>query len=232
MEGSNSHDGRTSAPQSPGLVADQEPSPGTAVLDWLCTEAAAGAARRRLARSGFEPQPALVDDVLSDARVAVITRMRSAEPLAPDSPAAYGTAVINNLVKRLTRGETVFTDELDGEPAASEAPQEDRTGDEIRLLLEATPTEPWVTSAALAYLCLLMDPDSVPESAPSPQAGARADQALAWPALWFAGDRDIFPDLDPDGEGDPRKRTRARRIRRVLDHIESAFARYRESGGR
>lgn len=233
MEGSRAQEGNrpVRSRRRAGSTGTVRSAGGQEVLDWLCSEEATSAARRRLARSGFDPQAALVDDVVSDARVAVIARMRSPEPLAPDSPAGYGTTVINNLVKKLDRGEVLLVDDLDPEALPPEVPIEDRTGDEVRLLLESTTADPWLTSAALAYVCMLMDPESIPESTPSPQAGARPDQALAWPALWFAGERDVFPDPDPDGEGDPRKRTRARRIRRVLEHVEAAFARYRDARG-
>ena len=211
---------------------------GEDVLAWLSSDEASDFALRRLVRSGFGRDPALTEDVISDAVVAVLLRMRSETALAPENPAAYGTTVISNVVKRLAGGDTVYLEDLDDHEAPAEfsfdqvlsdgalsdgALSEGDLSDELRMLLERRDVPAWLTSAALAYLCFTMAPDALPESAPAPAAGARPDQAMGWPALWFAGERDLFP---RPGATDKR-RTRARRIERVKHHVAEVFAHLR-----
>lgn len=196
---------------------------GDAVLEWLSTSEALTLARRRLraARLGFARD--LAEDVLGDATVAVIKRMASPTPFEVDNPAAYGTRVVQNVVKGLNRGDVVHLDELNDQPALEEPAVDSELTDELRLLVEHADAAPWLTSAALGYICFTMFPDSVPPYVPAPVAGARPDQALAWPALWFAGQRDLFPE---DG-ADPHKRRRARRIAKVRAHLADVSARCR-----
>ena len=68
-----------------------------------------------------------------------------------------------------------------------------------------------------------MHPTAVPEDTPTPVAGSRPDQAMAWPALWLAGHRDLFPDPCSVAV----RRRRARRIQDVLGHLDHVFAQYR-----
>ena len=200
---------------------DADTSSGEDVLAWLSSDEASDFARRRLVRSGFGRDQALVEDVVSDAMVAVLLRMRSETALAPENPAAYGTTVISNVVKRLVRGDTLYLEDLDDPAVPAEFSFDEIAVDGLRMLLERRDVPAWLTSAALAYMCFTMAPDALPDSAPAPVAGARPDQAMCWPALWFAGERDLFP----CNGADPRRRKRARRIDRVKQHLSEVAAR-------
>lgn len=194
---------------------------GTAsdVVDWLVSAEAAAAARRSLRRCGFRATPDLVDDVVADAAVAVASRMRSG-PLVVDNPGAYGTVVIRNVVNGMARGGDVSLEEVEDQAA----PTGDHQGldlEQVRCAIESGASPPWLTSASLTYLTYSMHPSAVPPGAPMPLAGARPDQATAWPALWFAGMRDLFPDDD----GDPRRRTRARRVVDVVANVRRVLLR-------
>lgn len=192
---------------------------GDRVLEWLVSDEAYSVARRQLQRCGFGSHGDLVADVIADAQLGVLGRLRSATPFDADNPAAYGTRVIQNVVKNLQRGDVVHVEDLDEHVAPEPPPVDDDIADDLRLLLERADAPPWLTSAALAYVCLTMFPDAVPDDSPAPVAGARRDQALVWPALWFAGERDLFPS---DGS-DPSKRKRARRIEKVRSHLSDTF---------
>lgn len=199
---------------------------GHQVLEWLGSAEAHTVARRQLQRSGFGRGVDLAADVVADAQVGILKRMRSSTPFTAENPAAYGTRVIQNVVKHLVRGDVVHLEDFD-EHDAPEPPPVDRTmADDVRVRLEQADAPAWLTSAALAWVCLVMFPDAVPDSAPAPAAGARPDQALVWPALWFAGERDLFP----VGGSDPAKRKRARRIEAVREHVTDTFARGDSSG--
>jgi hypothetical protein len=177
-----------------------------------------------------------VDDVLADAVVAVLHRMRSPRPLVVDTPAAYGTAAIRSAVRRLAQdrsasveGDRHLLDEV-GRGTAQEPDRADVTaGDDLRVMVEAAGGRAWVTSAALAWVTFAMYPAALPSGLPRPRAGAREDQARCWPALWLAGERDLFP--DDHGDDAAQRRTRARRIAAVLERLEQAHARLRLAGG-
>ncbi|HNG23623.1 MAG TPA: hypothetical protein PLC03_06640, partial [Microthrixaceae bacterium] len=66
---------------------------GREVLDWLLSDQARAFARRRLRAAGLGSSTDHVDDVLGDAVVSVMRRVRSADPLVLDSAEAYGTTV-------------------------------------------------------------------------------------------------------------------------------------------
>jgi hypothetical protein len=193
---------------------------GTDVLTWLFSEEAAAFARSRLARARLGSDPALVEDVISDARVAVLRRMQSETPLAPENPAAYGTRVVANVVNRLVRGDTVQLETVDHHEAPAVVPIDDGVLDDVRMLLERCDVPAWLTSASLAYVCFTSAPDALPKSAPAPAAGSRPDHAMGWPALWFAGERDLFPRNGVDD----KRRTRARRIEAVKHHLREMHA--------
>lgn len=194
-----------------------------AVLDWLASEEASRLARKRLTLTGFGDRPDLVEDVLSDATVAVMKRAGSSTPFEVDNPAAYGTRVVQNVVKRLGRGDVLYLEDLGEQPSEPEPVVDREFADDLRVLVEHGYAETWLDSAVLACICLIMFPDRFPEGSPAPLAGARPDQARVWPALWFAGERDLFPN---DGS-DPQKRKRARRIAKVQEQLADTWARYR-----
>lgn len=197
-------------------------------MAWLRSEEARRTAAGAVRRAGITAEVA-VDDVMADALAAVWLRARSGSQ-AIDNPAAYGTAVIRNRVRSLLRGrsgpDTVGVGDQQIEVAADSY---DRSaGDDLRVRIErdVDPRAPWLTSALLTYLTLIMHPAAVPDDAPTPQAGSSSDQARCWPALWVAGERDLFP---VDG-ADPRKRTRARRIAHVLDQWSRVLAAHTVAG--
>lgn len=199
---------------------------GEQVLEWLRSAEAISVARRQLQRSGFGNRGDHIADVVAEAQVGILTRMRSATPFNAENPAAYGTRVIQNVVKNLVRGDVVHLEDFDEHEVPEPAPVDRTVADDVRVRLEQADAPVWLTSAALAWVCLVMFPDAVPDSAPAPASGARPDQALGWPALWFAGERDLFP---VDGS-DPAKRKRARRIEKVREHVEGIFSRVAVDG--
>lgn len=203
---------------------------GDDVLDWLRGTHGRAVAANLLRHRGFGSGPRvadLIDDVLGEATLGVLGRMARPEPLEVGSPGAYGTTVIRSVVRLLVRGRDVALEDV-AEPAELDPdPVDPFAGDEVRAVLEQMPAPPWLTSAALTYLVHLMFPGVVPDGVPRPKAGSNADQARCWPALWFAGERDLFPNA---GE-DPARRTRARRIDQVLTRVRLAFARLRLDAG-
>ena len=175
--------------------------------------------------------------MLADAQFAVWRRMQTATPLEVRNPAAYGTTVIKSVVRQVMSGRDRADIHLDDERAAAVADgsvtldADDPTlGDDLRVLtetMEARPARRWLTASALAYLTLLMHPDDLPSDIPQPKAGATADQARGWAALWLAGQRDLFPATGSD----PHKRTRSRRVVQVLNHIGDVLERARFERG-
>lgn len=212
-----------------GIASTVERSERSAeeVLEWLRSPDAATLARKRLAIAGFAGSESLVDDVLADAAINVIQRGRSSTRFELDNPAAYGTRVVQNVVKHLVRGDVTRLEDIEDPRGETPSTFDSGLADDLRILLEQSSAAPWLDSAVLAYVCLVMFPESVPPDAPAPLAGARPDQALVWPALWFAGERELFP-----CEGaDPHKRTRARRIAKVQEHLAHLGARHRAELG-
>ncbi len=177
----------------------------------------------RLRKSGFENAESLAQDVVQDACVSVIRRFDSADDFVPDNPEAYATRVVQNTVHSLGRGE-IPADDLEGitEPFVPPSETDDWFA-EVRVVLDHSPTEPWLTSAALACICFTVHPDAIPDDAPYPKAGATPDQARVWPALWFAGQWDLFP----EGKDERIKKARGRRITTVRQHLEKAYAKIR-----
>ncbi len=92
--------------------------------------------------------------------------------------------------------------------------------DGLRMLLERRDVPAWLTSAAWRTCASRWHPTRC-STVPCAGGGARPDQAMCWPALWFAGERDLFP----CNGADPRRRKRARRIDRVKQHLSEVAAR-------
>lgn len=218
---------------------DAQPGPrtvgGAEVLEWFRTGEARSVARGRLRSAGLLTSEDLLDDVLADATLSVLRRLRGPEPLVLDSAAAYGATVIRNQVRALARGrdrlvsndEAAMVELHEAQEQASALDLDPWFEDDVRVVLEHLGGTATLRSAALALLTFIVHPGSEPAEAPTPRAGSRPDQARCWPALWLAGERSIFPDPDPGGAGDPAavRRRRARRIAEVQAQLERAYAR-------
>ncbi len=96
--------------------------------------------------------------------------------------------------------------------------------DDLRVAVERSADRPpWLTSAALSLVTLRAYPEIELDGVPMPEAGATPEQAQGWPALWFAGRRDIFPDKGDDRRERARKNTaRSRAVRKVIDLLDAA----------
>lgn len=213
-------------------MAGEEPAAadsGDDVLDWLRGDEARAVARRWVHRRQIPGGDATVDDVLADASVSMLVHVERHPSAVYDRPAAYGTTLIRNTSLQLLRGRSPGIETwLDPDADPPERPTEaiDPTAaDGVRVTLErAGSSEPWVTSAALSYLTLMLHPNDRPDGLPSPAAGSDERHARCWPALWIAGERAWFPSVVPgdDDTGNVR-RTRARRIAKVLNRVDLAF---------
>jgi hypothetical protein len=191
---------------------------------------------RRRGLSGYD---AMTQNVLAEARVAVWHRMQSDPPLLVERPGGYGTTVIRSVLRQVAEGRDGPVRLVDDPDAIDRVPQPDGTdrawaglepaadtsGDDVRVLLERLADDrPWVTSSALTYLTLLMEPTARPDDAPWPESGSREDQARCWPGLWYAGERELFVEGEDAADRARIRRTRARRIKVVLDRIQRALA--------
>lgn len=216
------------------MSADPRPDPdgGARVLAWLVSEEGRSFAGRRARRRGLDV--AVVDDLVADAQVAVLGRMRS-RALLVDNPAAYGTQVLKSVVRSTLQGRSrdrAIVDAVGRDVVAVDA-SGDPTGrldsdlDDLRVVLDvrADPTRPWLTGAALAFLALTESVGDLPDGVPRPRAGATPTQAQGWAALWFAGVRDLFP--GPAGDPSAQRRRRGRSVDRVLEHLRVAVDRSR-----
>jgi hypothetical protein len=215
-----------------GVISDVHT--GDDVLEWLDTTDAAQQARRIAIRRGLSGFDALSANVVQDAKVAVWMRMQSSAPLDVDSPAAYGTTVIRSVVRKLAQGrDRLVPDHLADGGGAGGAhfdvgadPGEMHLLDDLRVVVERlTDRQPWVTSAMLSFVTLTAYPEVELDGVPRPAAGATPDQARGWPALWFAGKRDHFPQEEDSQRDRARKnQARSRMIRTVLERLERARA--------
>ena len=218
---------------------------GRDVMAWLDSDDAVAQARRLARRRRLDGYDAMPQNVLAEARLSVWHRLRSSEPMHVRTPGGYGTMVIRSVLRRLAEGRDgpvplgLGSDAGDaavdpnGDPAewvTAEPPIElpSTAADDVRLVLEqADDGRAWVTSAALSYLVLLVDPGARPDGVPWPLAGATPEQARCWPGLWFAGERDLFGDPADARDAARIRRARARRIAVVFDRVQRALATYR-----
>jgi hypothetical protein len=220
-------------------ASTSSPFTGDDVLDWLGTGEAHRQARTLARRRGLAGYDAMNENVIAEANVAVWQRMQSDRPLRVDRPAAYGTAVLRSVLRQMAEGRDGPVVLVDDPEVIGRVPQPhgtdviqssagsiaDTSGDEVRVHLERLDDDrPWVTSAALTYLTLLMEPTARPDDAPWPMAGAKEEQARCWPGLWYAGERDLFDGGIDAADSARIRRTRARRIQVVLDRVQRAFA--------
>ncbi|MBS1839068.1 MAG: hypothetical protein JST64_15345 [Actinobacteria bacterium] len=222
-------------PVQPVTRSDHPTVGGVEVLEWLRSSEARSVARGRLRSAGLLSSEDLVDDVLGDATVSVLRRLRGPEPLVLDSAAAYGATVVRNQIRALARGRDRLVEADEAAMVELHEAQEQATAldldpwfeDDVRVVLEHLGGTATLLSAALALLTFIVHPGSEPAEAPTPRAGSRPDQARCWPALWLAGERSIFPDrrLGDAGDSAALRRRRARRIAQVQAQLERAYAR-------
>lgn len=217
-----------------GMPADLTPDPdgGARVLAWLASAEGRAFAGRWAHRRGLDA--AVVEDLVADAQVAVLGRMRTGA-LRVDNPAAYGTQVLKSVVRATLQGRSrdrAIVDAVGGDLVAVDA-SGDPTGrldsdlDDLRVVLDvmSDPARPWLTGAALAFVTLTESAGDLPDGVPRPRAGATPTQARGWAALWFAGVRDMFP--GPAGDPSAQRRRRGRSVDRVLEHLRVAADRSR-----
>jgi hypothetical protein len=231
-KGETINDTNTAAPVGTTFTGDD-------VLDWLATDDARRQAHTLARRRGLTGYDAMTQNVLAEARIAVWHRMQSDPPLRVERPGGYGTAVIRSVLRQMAEGRdgpVRLVDDPDAidrvpQPAGSDrawvglGPIADTSGDYVRVHLERLDDDrPWVTSAALTYLTLLMEPTARPEEAPWPRSGSNEEQARCWPGLWYAGERELFDDGEDAADRARIRRTRARRISVVLDRVQRALA--------
>ncbi|MEX0768853.1 MAG: hypothetical protein WD029_10320 [Microthrixaceae bacterium] len=211
---------------------------GQAVLDWLNSSKGKDCARTLLYRYRIGRRIS-AEDLIAEAQFNVWKRTLSAVPFEVDSAPAYATTVLKNIVLELNSGQhDISIDEIDYETGFVDAAFDQIIGensmrstgtlgvkviDEIRVLIEeATISRPWVTSGALSYLTMFMEPESKPSHTPSPQSGATPDQARSWPALWLSGAKSLFcKDLTA-----AQLRMRSRKNLIIREAVSGAFARY------
>jgi hypothetical protein len=178
------------------------------------------------------------EDVTSEAVINIWKRVdRNPTGLDDANVEAYCTTVIKRVVRDAARGRSdsmQFDEERDapgGRGNASElmAPTQleeasSSIADELRAAIECDDSIPdWVAAAALNFVTLTSHPDVNVSGAPKPEAGARPDQALMWPSLWFAGRRDgLFPDPADDAA---RRKRRSRAAMQVAGAFKAAVVR-------
>jgi hypothetical protein len=188
---------------------------------WLAGPEAAAAAARLAARYRVSGYDAAVENLVAEASYQVWRRQQSAEPMQVRSPAAYGTTTIQSVLLGIIRARSKAATALPEWLAEVPEPEGDGrlAGRTLRASVRtADPHPAWLPVAVEAYIDLALGDLILPDGAPQPRAGATPAQARAWAALWIAGVRDVFP----AGRHDPRRRTRARRVQVLLDHLQEA----------
>ena len=226
------NDTTTAAPIGTAFTGDD-------VLAWLGTDDARRQAHTLARRRGLTGYDAMTQNVLAEARIAVWHRMQTEPPLRVRRPGGYGTTVIRSVLRQMAEGRDGPVRLVDDPDAIGRVPQPggadrawaglgptaDTSGDDVRMHLERLDDDrPWVTSAALTYLTLLMEPTARPDDAPWPRSGSNEEQSRCWPGLWYAGERELFDDGNDAADRARIRRTRARRINVVLDRVQRALA--------
>lgn len=201
-------------------------------IEWLLSDEALSYSRRLVTRAGLGRD--LAEDLVQIAITTMIrwSRGPSARPL--ENPAAYGSAVVRNRLRRLLRGRKFDETELDESALGSDEldvgyPEDTvevqlhlddgDAADPLRVALELQQQPAWVHSAALTFVTIAVHDSDDLAQLPSPLAGARSDQALCWPALHLAGHADLVVTYASDAV----RRRRSRYIRRVLEAVNAAF---------
>jgi hypothetical protein len=193
---------------------------GQDLIMWAFTERCTKVVRSELKKAGLPSGPEMVEDVAHAVWQNIELHVARNPEQKYDNVRAYGRTVVRNTMRRVARGKLRFTDEdltqFEGVTHRHTTSVEDST----RVYLEQQGGPAWQLGAALAYLTLVMYPDSLPEGLPAPQAGAAPATAIGWPALWLAGVRDCFPG---DGKDTKRKR-RNRSVTSIRERVATAGA--------
>lgn len=193
---------------------------GQDLIMWSLSDRCRKVVRRELQRAGLPSGPEMVEDVADAVWQKIEVHVARNPGQDYENVRAYGRAVVRNTMRRVARGKLRFDDEdltqLEGAVRHRSTSVEDST----RIYLEQQGGPPWLLGAALAYLTLVVYPDSLPDGLPSPKAGAAPAVATGWPALWLAGVRDCFP----SGGKDTKRRRRNRSVTSVRERVAAAGA--------
>ena len=222
--------GVNSAVADSAFLAPPVSDSGQEALDWLLdstggsSSVAESYAQKQLTQAGITAAQQTAQDVIQEVYTSLWISLSKPPPKELDTPAAYARTVLRNHITKIKRGQTdVLPDDLEQITAFR------NHGKNYELLVRSelesrSDEDPWLTSAALTYLTLLMHPECLEglSDLPSPEAGAKRDQALCWTALWIAGQRELFP---PRGaRSDPALRQkRSRSIAKVIKRVDEAI---------
>jgi hypothetical protein len=193
---------------------------GQDLILWALSERCTKVVRRELQRAGLPSGPEMVEDVEAEVWRNIERHVARNPGKRYDNFRAYGRIVVRNTMRRVARGK-LHLDDIDVDTLVDPEPHRSTSlEDSTRFHIEQRGGPPWLLGAALAYLTLVMHPDSRPVGLPWPQAGAAPEVATGWPSLWLAGVRDCFP----MGGKDTKRGRRNRSVTKIRDRIEAAGA--------
>ena len=199
--------------EGPDLSGD-----GQDLILWSLDDRCRKVVRRELRRAGLPSGPEMVEDVADAVWQNIELHVARNPDQQYDNVRAYGRSVVRNTMRRVARGKLKFDDEdltkFEGAVRHRSTSDEDST----RVYLEQQGGPAWLLGACLAYLTLVVYPDSRPDGLPYPKAGAAPSVATGWPALWLAGVRDCFP----DGGKDTKRRRRNRSVSSIRERVAAA----------
>lgn len=191
---------------------------GQDLILWSLSERCTKVVQRELKRSGLPWGPEMVEDVEAEVWRNIERHVGRNPEATYDNVRAYGRIVVRNTMRSVARGKLQFAD-VDLSTFEVPEPQSSTSlEDSTRFHIEQRGGPPWLLGAALAYLTLVMHPDSRPIGLPWPQAGAVPEVATGWPALWLAGERDCFP----GGGTDTKRGRRNRSVAKIRDRVGAA----------
>lgn len=193
---------------------------GQDLILWSLSDRCRKVVRRELQRSGLPSGPEMVEDVADAVWQKIELHVARNPEQAYENVRAYGRAVVRNTMVRVARGKLKFDDEDLTQLEGTVRHRSTSTEDSTRVYLEQQGGPAWMLGACLAYLTLVVYPDSLPDGLPSPQAGAAPAVATGWPALWLAGVRDCFPAAGKD----TKRRRRNRSVAAVRERVAEAGA--------
>jgi hypothetical protein len=201
-------------------------------LEWLGTSDAERTAKRFIRRSGLPLDPG---DLVSEAAMRILVRVDgdpgffSGDAYRSSVPGNYCARIMRNYMVDLLRGVSrersarrlLEADARNEDPSVTAPELTDAqrqrlaeaaadVSDGIRVAIEYSGAGPVDVSGALTVLALQRDPAADVGESPRPKAGATPDQARLWPALWFAGLREMaFPVAGKSTKAQQKYRSRA-----------------------